>query len=69
MNAAIDQPPRHDAEALRIEHAEIDDIDGHDPNLTRRQPARRAEYGIACEALTPYFMPHAAVPVPSPAHA
>jgi hypothetical protein len=57
VNTAIDQPPRHDAEALRIEIAEIDDIDGHDANLTRRGAARDAEYGIACEALTPYFMP------------
>jgi hypothetical protein len=36
MNAAIDQPPRHDAEALRIEIAEVDDVDGHDGNVTRR---------------------------------
>jgi hypothetical protein len=57
VNAAIDQPPRHDAEALRIEIAEVDDIDGHATNLTRRRQPRRAEYGIACEALTPYFMP------------
>jgi hypothetical protein len=57
MNAAIDQPPRHDAEALRIEIAEIDHIDGHEPNVTRRRAAGSAEYCIADEALTPYFMP------------
>jgi hypothetical protein len=57
MNAAIDEPPRHDPEALRIEIAEVDDIDGHDANVTRRRGARGAEYCIACEALTPYFMP------------
>jgi hydroxyacylglutathione hydrolase len=57
MNAAIDQPPRHDAEALRIEIAEIDHIDGHAPNVTRRRAAGSAEYCIAVEALTPYFIP------------
>jgi hypothetical protein len=57
MNAAIDQPPRHDAEALRIEIAEINDIDGHALNVTRRRTSLRPEYRIACEALTPYFMP------------
>src|SRR6476660_1298032 len=57
MNAAIDQSPRHDTEALRIEITEVDDIDGHGPNLPRRGSARLAEYGLACEALTPYFMP------------
>jgi len=57
VNAAIDQPPRHDAEALRIEIAKIDDIDGHEPNLTRRHSVRGAQYGIAGEALTPYFKP------------
>src|ERR1700694_3467196 len=57
MNAAIDQPPCHDTEALRIEIAEVDDIDGHGHNLTRRSSVRLAEYGIAWEALTPYFMP------------
>jgi hypothetical protein len=57
MNAAIDQPPRHDAEALRIEIAEIDDIDGHEANVTRRGLARGPDYCIAVEALTPYFMP------------
>ena len=29
MDAPIDQPPRDDAEALRIEIAEVDDIDHH----------------------------------------
>jgi hypothetical protein len=57
MNAAIDQPPRHDAEALRIEIAEVDDIDGHGRNVTRRCASMRPEYRIAYEALTPYFMP------------
>src|SRR6266436_1747893 len=57
MDAAIDQPPRHDAEALRIEIAEIDDIDGHALNVTRRRASLRPEYRIAWEALTPYFMP------------
>jgi hypothetical protein len=47
VNATIDQPPRHDAEALRIEVAEIDDIDGHELNLTRRRVARSAESRIA----------------------
>jgi hypothetical protein len=47
VDAAIDQPPRHDAEALRIEIAEVDDIDGHELNLTRRRSTRGAEYGIA----------------------
>jgi hypothetical protein len=41
MNAAIDQPPRHDAEALRIEIPKINYIDGHGPNLTRL----RGRYG------------------------
>jgi hypothetical protein len=40
LNAAIDQPPRHDAEALRIEIAEIDDIDCHGRNLSCRIVAR-----------------------------
>src|ERR1035437_9407826 len=40
MNAAIDQPPRHDAEALRIEIAEVDDIKGHELNLTRCRAPR-----------------------------
>jgi hypothetical protein len=57
MNAAIDQPPRHDAEALRIEIAEIDDIDGHALNLTCRGTSRRPDYRIAQSPLTPYFMP------------
>jgi hypothetical protein len=57
MNAAIDQSSRHDAEALRIEIAEIDDIDGHDANVTRQGLARGAEYCIAVGALTPYFVP------------
>src|SRR5260370_5041230 len=57
MNAAIDQPPRHDAEALRIEIAEIDDIDGHEFNVTCRWASTRPEYRIAVGALTPYFMP------------
>jgi hydroxyacylglutathione hydrolase len=61
VNAAIDQPPRHDAEALRIETAKIDDIDGHGANVTRRCAARSAEYCIAVEALTPYFMPQEAL--------
>jgi hypothetical protein len=30
-DAAINQLPRHNAEALRIEVAEIDNIDTHDP--------------------------------------
>jgi hypothetical protein len=57
MNAAIDQPPRHDAEALRIETAEIDHVQGHALNVTRGRAALRPEYRIAYEALTPYFMP------------
>jgi hypothetical protein len=56
MNAAINQPARHDAEALRIEPAKIDDIDGHGANVTRRRAAGSADYCIAVEALTPYFM-------------
>jgi hypothetical protein len=47
MNAAIDQPPRHDAEALRIEVTEIDDIDCHTFNLTRSPRQKRSEYRIA----------------------
>jgi hypothetical protein len=43
MNAAIDQPPRHDAEALRVEISQIDHIDGHGSSLTRRRPGWRAE--------------------------
>src|SRR5712664_858588 len=57
MDAAIDQPPRHDAEALRIEIAEIDDIDGHEFNVTCRWASMRPEYRIAVGALTPYFIP------------
>jgi hypothetical protein len=47
--------PRHDAEALRIEIAEIDDVDGHGHNLPHRVSWRRAENGIAAQALTQYF--------------
>src|SRR5262249_6795219 len=54
-DAAVDQLPRHNAEALRIEVAEIDDVDAHDPNLTRPVDARRAEYCVARSALTPYL--------------
>jgi hypothetical protein len=57
MNAAIDQPPRHDAEALRIEISEINDIDCHKSNLTRSHCQKRGEYRIAYSVLTPYFMP------------
>jgi putative methionine-R-sulfoxide reductase with GAF domain len=32
--------PRHDAEALRIEVAEIDDVDAHDTHLTCQAAAR-----------------------------
>jgi hypothetical protein len=56
MNAAIDQPPRHDTEALRIEITEINDIDRHEFNLTRSFTRMRPEYRIAYSALTPYFM-------------
>jgi hypothetical protein len=56
MDAAIDQPPRHDAEALRIEITEIDDIDCHKSNLTRSYSQMGAEYRIAYSALTPYFI-------------
>ena len=55
-DAAVDQLPRHDAEALRIEIAEIDDVDGHGRNLPHRVSLRRAENGIAAQALTPYFL-------------
>jgi hypothetical protein len=34
-DAAIDQLPRHDAEAPRIEVAQVDDIDAHVIILTR----------------------------------
>src|SRR5258708_20070657 len=57
VNAAIDQPPGHDAEALRIKIAEVDDIDGHVLNLTRCRASLLPEYPIALEALTPYFIP------------
>ena len=40
-------PACHDAEAARIEVTEIDDVDGHGRNLTRRLSLRRAENGIA----------------------
>ena len=33
LDAAIDQPPRRDAEPLRIEVPEIDDVDGHGRTL------------------------------------
>src|SRR2546423_1447131 len=52
-NAAIDELPRHDAKAPRIEIAQVNNV--HDTNLTRRYALRRAEYCIAPEALTPYF--------------
>src|SRR5213079_331745 len=55
-DAAVDQLPRHDAEALRIEIAEIDDVDGHGHNLPHRVSLRRAENGIAAQALTLYFL-------------
>src|SRR4029079_11067759 len=53
----VDQLPRHDAEAARIEITEIDDIDGHDLNLTRRRSQGPAKNCIAAGALTPYFLP------------
>jgi hypothetical protein len=43
VNAAIDQPPRHNAEALGIEIPQIDHIYRHGPNLTRCGPGLRAE--------------------------
>src|ERR1700753_824564 len=53
LDAAIDQPPRHDAEALRIEIAEVDHVDGHVSNLSRQNRTARAEYRLAELALTP----------------
>jgi hypothetical protein len=47
--------PRDATEALGIEVAQVDDVDVHNLNLTRRGPARRAEYCIAPPALTPYL--------------
>ena len=55
VDAAIDQFPRHDAEAPRIEVAQIDDIDAHIIILPFPPPAQRAEYCIAPAALTPYL--------------
>ena len=46
-DAAVDQPPRHDAEAARIEIAEVDDVDGHGFNLTQRCSPGVAEICIA----------------------
>src|SRR5262249_35748735 len=54
-DATVDQLPRHDPEALRIEVAEIDDIDAHDTNLTRPFDPERADYCIARSTLTPYL--------------
>ena len=46
-DAAIDELPRHDAEAPRIEVAQIDDIDAHDIILTRGALKPRSEYCVA----------------------
>src|SRR5204862_2180803 len=56
-DAAVDQLPRHDAEAARIEITEVDDVDGHGRNLTRRCSRGLAKNCIAAGALTPYFLP------------
>src|SRR5882724_8763612 len=53
LDAAIDQPPRHDTEALRVKIAEINDV--HGPNLTCGRSVGRAQNGIAAAALTPYL--------------
>src|ERR1700692_4379384 len=52
-DAAIDQLPRHDPEALRIEVAQVNDV--HDTYLTRPPRRPRAEYYVAAAALTPYL--------------
>jgi hypothetical protein len=49
VDAAVDQPPRHDAEALRIEIAQIDDVDAHGMILSHRRLAWSAEYRISIE--------------------
>jgi hypothetical protein len=46
-DAAIDELPRHDAEAPRIEVTQIDHIDAHDIILTRGAPKPRSEYCVA----------------------
>jgi hypothetical protein len=42
VNAAIDQAPRHNAEALRIKVAKVDDIDGHGAILSRPRTEKPA---------------------------
>jgi hypothetical protein len=37
LDAAVDQPPRHDTETLRIEITQLDYVDRHDPLLARRR--------------------------------
>ncbi|MGY4500140.1 glyoxylase-like metal-dependent hydrolase (beta-lactamase superfamily II) [Bradyrhizobium sp. GM24.11] len=54
-NAAIDHLPCHDAEAPGIKLAKVDDVDGHDGNVTCTRRRLRAEYCIACATLTPYL--------------
>src|SRR5262249_34793955 len=61
-DAAIDQLPRHGAEALRIEITEIDDVDAHGSNLTRSSCYRRVDHCIARSALTPYLWESAQKP-------
>jgi hypothetical protein len=53
MDATIDQPPRHDAEALRIKISQVDDI--HEFNLPWRGDEMGTQSRIAQSALTPYF--------------
>ena len=54
-DAAIDHLPRHNSEATGIELAKVDDVDGHDGNVTCTRRRLRAEYCIACATLTPYL--------------
>ena len=63
MDAAIDQPPRHDAEALRIEITQIDDVDGHDKSNTPRAARGGQNMALPRAALTPYFMGYMATSV------
>src|SRR3974377_554150 len=53
--AGLPRWPRHEAEAMGIEVAEIDDVDVHEINLTRGSLTRRARNCIASSALTPYL--------------
>jgi hypothetical protein len=43
MNAAIDQAPRHHAEALRIEIPQVNHVNAHATNLARCTAPMRVE--------------------------